>query len=259
MWNILATDSCQAASSLAIIDSKGGRFESHLMTGRTHSQQYLPLVAEGLQQMGLSAADLDLFVVITGPGSYTGARIAVASTQAFAYATGRLCLGVSALEALAHPFRGFEDCLLAVFVDARNHRAYSCAYAGTEAQSDESAADLAELAASYAAIYRAGNYTSLLCISPEPFPEARAALLEALPELGSSEIAAIDRPLRARDALEIALERLEAAESLDLSRPYDRAQDRELLLKVPGVVRPEQLDVLYLSQPPVLRQSQTVK
>ena len=46
-------------------------------------------------------ADVDVFGVAVGPGSFTGLRIGLASIQGLAYATGRPVVGVSAFDALA--------------------------------------------------------------------------------------------------------------------------------------------------------------
>jgi tRNA threonylcarbamoyladenosine biosynthesis protein TsaB len=47
-------------------------------------------------------ASVDLFAVASGPGSFTGLRIGIATVQGVAFVQGRGMVGVSALEALAH-------------------------------------------------------------------------------------------------------------------------------------------------------------
>ena len=46
-------------------------------------------------------AELDAFAVTTGPGSFTGLRIGLSSVQGLALASGRPCVGLSALDTLA--------------------------------------------------------------------------------------------------------------------------------------------------------------
>ena len=54
-----------------------------------------------LAHAGLSLADIDLFAVATGPGSFTGLRIGIATMQGLAFATEKPLIGVSGFDALA--------------------------------------------------------------------------------------------------------------------------------------------------------------
>ena len=54
-----------------------------------------------LADRGLRVPDVDVFAVASGPGSFTGLRIGVATMQGMALTAGRRIVAVSALEALA--------------------------------------------------------------------------------------------------------------------------------------------------------------
>lgn len=49
---------------------------------------------------GFAPADVDHFVVVTGPGSFTGLRVGLATIQGFALPLGRTVIGVPTLEAM---------------------------------------------------------------------------------------------------------------------------------------------------------------
>ena len=53
-----------------------------------------------LQAHDLQIADIDLFAVASGPGSFTGMRIGIATMQGLALANGKPLIGVSALDAI---------------------------------------------------------------------------------------------------------------------------------------------------------------
>lgn len=64
---------------------------------RTHGERLPGELAE----LGAPWPTIDVFAVASGPGSFTGLRIGIATMQGLALATGRRVVGVSALEALA--------------------------------------------------------------------------------------------------------------------------------------------------------------
>ena len=97
---VLGIETSGKIASCAIM--RGGVLlgESTFLTKLTHSQVILPLVNRTLSDCGLSLHDVDLFAVAAGPGSYTGLRIGIAAVKGIC-ATGKPCIGVSTLEALA--------------------------------------------------------------------------------------------------------------------------------------------------------------
>lgn len=67
---------------------------------RSHAER-LPLEAVAfLADHGTTLADIDEFVVISGPGSFTGLRVGVAAVQGWAFAAGRQVAAVASLDAL---------------------------------------------------------------------------------------------------------------------------------------------------------------
>ena len=77
------------------------------------SERLIPLCQELLADAGLDWRDLGRIAVGTGPGNFTGVRIAVAAARGLALGLGIPALGISRPEALAHglprPLRVIED------------------------------------------------------------------------------------------------------------------------------------------------------
>jgi tRNA threonylcarbamoyladenosine biosynthesis protein TsaB len=68
----------------------------------SHSTNLLSHVESVLQEAGVNLRQIDLFAVATGPGSFTGLRIGLATVKALAWALARPCAGVPTLHAVAH-------------------------------------------------------------------------------------------------------------------------------------------------------------
>jgi tRNA threonylcarbamoyladenosine biosynthesis protein TsaB len=75
--------------------------ETPLAGDRPHASDLLPALQALLEQLGAGPAELDAVVVGTGPGSYTGLRVGVATALGLARGAGAALYGVPSLEALA--------------------------------------------------------------------------------------------------------------------------------------------------------------
>lgn len=97
---------------------------------KTHSETFMPLVHEVMEQAGITHAELDAYAVTVGPGSFTGVRIGLAAVKAMALAAGKGCISVSSTEALARSVDNVtaarkEDTLIVPAFDARNNRVFA--------------------------------------------------------------------------------------------------------------------------------------
>lgn len=77
-----------------------------LPAGERSARTLLPAVQEALAALGWRPADLELIAVTTGPGSFTGLRIAVVAAKTLAYALGAKLVGVHTLAAMAENVAG---------------------------------------------------------------------------------------------------------------------------------------------------------
>src|SRR5271165_1480839 len=70
------------------------------LEGGTYSAQLMPRIADMLQQNHLSKIDVDGFVVVSGPGSFTGLRVGLATVKGLCEVLRKPLATVSMLEAV---------------------------------------------------------------------------------------------------------------------------------------------------------------
>ncbi len=88
--------------------------------GLTHSQTIMSLAEQAIFSCGYTPADMDVFAVDAGPGSFTGVRIGVCAVNAMAAAFNKPVVQVSSLEGLLY---GLDNaCAL---IDCRNGNGYA--------------------------------------------------------------------------------------------------------------------------------------
>jgi tRNA threonylcarbamoyladenosine biosynthesis protein TsaB len=97
---ILAFDTSAAhcAAALLLPDGLIQRVES---MEKGQAERLVPMLEEMLAEAGIGWSDLRALAVGTGPGNFTGVRIAVAAARGLALALGIPAVGVTRLEALA--------------------------------------------------------------------------------------------------------------------------------------------------------------
>ncbi|MDR0821295.1 MAG: tRNA (adenosine(37)-N6)-threonylcarbamoyltransferase complex dimerization subunit type 1 TsaB [Oscillospiraceae bacterium] len=126
---ILGIDCGGSTASVAI--SENGRilasaFADTSLLGIKHSALLAPLVKNLLADCNVSFADVDLFAVTNGPGSFTGVRIGAAFVKGLAFAENKPVAAVSSLEAAA--FGDYDDNLVCVTIDARRGECYAALF-----------------------------------------------------------------------------------------------------------------------------------
>lgn len=125
--NILAIDTSNLPLSVAVVNNEKVLGEWTLNVERNHSIRLMPAIRSLLEEVRLSAKEIDLFVVARGPGSYTGVRIGVTTAKSLAWAVGKPLVGVSSLQVLAHQIPFFDGVIVPLF-DARRGRFYASVY-----------------------------------------------------------------------------------------------------------------------------------
>lgn len=144
---ILSFDTTMAACSAAVVHFDEGGPETlashHEARTKGHAEVLVPMIADVMASAALSFSDLDRIAVTTGPGTFTGVRIGVATARGMAVASGLPVIGITTLEAVA---AGAVEAgagsgrPVAVVFDARRDQVYvQCFSAGLEALSDPQA------------------------------------------------------------------------------------------------------------------------
>ena len=129
---VLALDTTTRAGSVAVV--KDGRVLDLLAgdPGRPHAERVPADLLRSLERAGATLAEVDVFAVAIGPGSFTGLRIGIAAIQGCAFASGRPVVGVSALDALALAVStagaAGTDARLGVWMDAQRQEVFSALY-----------------------------------------------------------------------------------------------------------------------------------
>ena len=101
---IVAIDTSGKQGSVALCRGDRESFDVLQLTsleGGTYSAQLLPRIAEVLQQNKLSKTEVDGFVVVSGPGSFTGLRVGLATVKGLCAVLQKPLASVSMLEAVA--------------------------------------------------------------------------------------------------------------------------------------------------------------
>jgi tRNA threonylcarbamoyladenosine biosynthesis protein TsaB len=127
---VLALDSTTRAGSVALLEDDRIVDERVGDATRTHAERLPSEVVALVDANGLTLGDIDLMAVASGPGSFTGLRVGVATMQALAFVLRRPILGVTALEAIAHlaSVDAKEDTRVAAWLDARRRDVFASLY-----------------------------------------------------------------------------------------------------------------------------------
>jgi tRNA threonylcarbamoyladenosine biosynthesis protein TsaB len=134
---ILALDTTTRTGSAALLRDEELLLEEGSDPDRPPAAR-LPADLMGLlARTDVSLDDIDVFAVATGPGSFTGLRIGIATMQGLAFAKGRPLVGISALDALASVAAahagemGVKASAIVTWVDAWRGEVYAAVHGAT--------------------------------------------------------------------------------------------------------------------------------
>lgn len=124
---ILGIESATPVASVALADERGLVGEITLNIGLTHSEQLLPMLDDLLQQTRHPLSDVACIGISSGPGSFTGLRIGMATAKGLAQSRQLPVLAIPTLEAMAWQQSGMDG-LISTMQNARRNQIYGALY-----------------------------------------------------------------------------------------------------------------------------------
>lgn len=127
---ILSIDTASDVCGVSILENENLICKMDSNTGRTHSENLLPMINNALNKSSIALKDIDLLVCDNGPGSFTGIRIGIATVKAFYDSLSINCIGISSLESLAYNLRksAKDNELICSLIDCKNDNCYYALY-----------------------------------------------------------------------------------------------------------------------------------
>jgi tRNA threonylcarbamoyladenosine biosynthesis protein TsaB len=124
---VLALDSSHMTGSVSVTSGAETVHEIVFDASDTHSATLMPAVDRCLEAAGSKIRDIDLFVTVIGPGSFTGLRIGLATVKGFAAVARRPVAAVGSLEMIAAALTSGGPFIVPV-IDARRGEVYTALY-----------------------------------------------------------------------------------------------------------------------------------
>jgi tRNA threonylcarbamoyladenosine biosynthesis protein TsaB len=122
---VLGLDAAGAGCGVAV------RRDGRLLAARTepmaqgHAVRLVPLVLEVLAEAGIAPDAIDLFGVTTGPGSFTGLRVGLATVGGLALGTGRKIVGIPSFDAVLADLGPVAEGHILVALDGRRSEPFA--------------------------------------------------------------------------------------------------------------------------------------
>lgn len=134
---VLVIDTSGPVCGTAVLEDGKVLCEYTAQNRNTHSANLMPMVEAALASAGTALKEMDAVAAVTGPGSFTGVRIGVATAKGLAHGAGIPCIPVDALEALSFS-AGWFDGTVCPIQDARAGQVYGAAFrSGIRLMADE--------------------------------------------------------------------------------------------------------------------------
>lgn len=123
---LLALDTSTRQASVALCTENEILGEYTWYVGNNHSVELLERIQRLSDECGKTLAELDAVAVATGPGSFNGVRVAVATAKALAFALEKPLLGIATLDVVAAQQEQWQGPICAVLEAGRGELYAAC-------------------------------------------------------------------------------------------------------------------------------------
>lgn len=107
--NILAVDTSMNACGVAVKTADGRFFETIEYMERGQAERLMPMIVDIVAQAGITLRDIGKYAITSGPGTFTGLRVGLATVRALAQASGMPAVGIGTFDAIGG---GENTCIL---------------------------------------------------------------------------------------------------------------------------------------------------
>lgn len=127
---ILAIDTSSKICGVTIMENEKALIKLVNDDEKTHSVKLMPMIDKAFNDTKLSLDDISLLACCTGPGSFTGVRIGIATIKAFSDVKNIPVVGITSLESLAYNVKQISKptSLICSLIDAKNENVYCGLY-----------------------------------------------------------------------------------------------------------------------------------
>lgn len=123
----LAFDTSSPVLTVAIGNEERIIEETTLWLPRGHMARLIPTIDDLFKKSNLSINDVEVIVIGSGPGSYTGLRIGMVMARTLAQSLGVSIIGIASIDAIA--YRNLENnALVCPVIDAKRGEVYTAFY-----------------------------------------------------------------------------------------------------------------------------------
>ena len=123
---LLAIDTSTAYAGVLLWDDGRPVYSLTWRSAYNHTSLLMPAVRQSLQQLGISARELEAVAVALGPGGFSALRVGISAAKGLALPWGTPLVGVGTLEAEAYPYAETGSPVCPLLNIGRRDMAWAC-------------------------------------------------------------------------------------------------------------------------------------